>query len=88
MKLVQLLYQSQVNHNDDICLQLQNLDVPAELVSKGYGSFAIPPLNEGIFYKGKSDQTHMSGQLFPQPIKFDGSEIKERCDYLLGDNHD
>ena len=28
----------------------------------------------------------MSGQLFPQPIKFDGSEIKERCDYLLGDN--
>ena len=61
-------------------------DVPAELVAKGYGSFAIPPLNEGIFYKGKSDQTHMSGQLFPQPIKFDGSEIKERCDYLLGDN--
>ena len=28
----------------------------------------------------------MSGQLFPQPIKFNGNDIKERCDYLLGDN--
>ena len=49
-------------------------DVPAELVAKGYGSFAIPPLNEGVFYNGKSDQKHMSGQLFPQPIKFEGNE--------------
>jgi hypothetical protein len=61
-------------------------DVPAELVAKGYGSFAIPPLSEGVFYNGKSDQKHMSGQLFPQPIKFNENEIKERCDYLLGNS--
>ncbi len=60
-------------------------DVPAELVAKGYGSFIIPPLNEGIFYEGKSNSESMSGQLFPQPVKIDDSEVIERCDFLLGD---
>ena len=60
-------------------------DVPAELVAKGYGSFIIPPLDEGIFYEGKSDSESMSGQLFPQPVKIDDGEITERCDFLLGD---
>ena len=60
-------------------------DVPAELVAKGYGSFIIPPLDEGIFYEGKSDSESMSGQLFPQPVKIDEGEITERCDFLLGD---
>ena len=27
----------------------------------------------------------MSGQLFPQPVKFNDGEITERCDFLLGD---
>ncbi len=60
-------------------------EVPAELVAKGYGSFIIPPLDEGIFYEGKSDSESMSGQLFPQPVKIDEGEITERCDFLLGD---
>ncbi len=60
-------------------------EVPAELVAKGYGSFIIPPLNEGIFYEGKSDSKSMSGQLFPQPIKTINGKVTERCDYLLGD---
>ena len=60
-------------------------DVPAELVAKGYGSFIIPPLDEGIFYEGKSNPESMSGQLFPQPVKIDDGEVIERCDFLLGD---
>ena len=60
-------------------------DVPAELVAKGYGSFIIPPLDEGIFYEGKSNSESMSGQLFPQPVKIDDGEVIERCDFLLGD---
>jgi 2-polyprenyl-6-methoxyphenol hydroxylase-like FAD-dependent oxidoreductase len=59
-------------------------DVPAELVAKGYGSFIIPPLDEGIFYEGKSNPESMSGQLFPQPVKIDDGEVIERCDFLLG----
>ena len=60
-------------------------DVPAELVAKGYGSFIIPPLDEGIFYEGKSNFESMSGQLFPQPVKIADGEVIERCDFLLGD---
>ena len=60
-------------------------DVPAELVAKGYGSFIIPPLDEGIFYEGKSNSESMSGQLFPQPVKIDDGEVIERCDFVLGD---
>ena len=59
-------------------------DVPDELVSKGYGSFIIPPLDEGIFYKGKSNSEILSGQLFPQPIKYIEDKISKRCDDLLG----
>ena len=55
------------------------------MVAKGYGSFIIPPLDEGIFYEGKSNPESMSGQLFPQPVKIDDGEIRERCDILLGD---
>ena len=60
-------------------------DVPEELVAKGYGSFIIPPLDEGIFYEGKSNPDSMSGQLFPQPVKIDDGEVIERCDFVLGD---
>jgi len=60
-------------------------DVPPELVAKGYGSFIIPPLDEGIFFKGKSNAESMSGQLFPQPVKISDGNVTERCDYLLGD---
>lgn len=61
-------------------------DVPSELVTKAYGSFVIPPLREGIFFNGKSDPTTMSGELFPQPVKYVDDQVAERCDYLLGDN--
>jgi 3-(3-hydroxy-phenyl)propionate hydroxylase len=60
-------------------------DVPPELVAKGYGSFIIPPLDKGIFFKGKSNAESMSGQLFPQPVKISNGDVTERCDYLLGD---
>jgi hypothetical protein len=60
-------------------------DVPPELVAKGYGSFIIPPLDEGIFFKGKSNAESMSGQLFPQPVKISHGDVTERYDYLLGD---
>lgn len=61
-------------------------DVPPELVMKGYASFVIPPLDEGIFFKGKSDPSNMSGELFPQPVKYIDEQVAERCDYLLGNN--
>ena len=61
-------------------------DVPLELVAKGYGSFVIPPLDEGIFYLGKSNPDSMTGDLFPQPVLYSEGLVQERCDYLLGDN--
>ena len=58
--------------------------VPKELVAKGYGSFVLPNLQEGLFYKGKADETTGAGQLFPQPIKIKEGVISERLDSLLG----
>ena len=42
--------------------------VPSDLVDKGYGSFIIPNLLEGLFYKGKANKSKHSGEIFPQPI--------------------
>ena len=58
--------------------------VPKELVAKGYGSFVLPNLQEGLFYKGKADETTGAGQLFPQPIKIKEGVISQRLDGLLG----
>jgi len=60
-------------------------DVPAELVTKGYGSFILPNLDEGLFYGGKADETMTSGQIFPQISSYRDGLIEERKDYLLGD---
>jgi 2-polyprenyl-6-methoxyphenol hydroxylase-like FAD-dependent oxidoreductase len=60
-------------------------DVPAELVTKGYGSFILPNLDEGLFYGGKADETMASGQIFPQISSYRDGLIEERKDYLLGD---
>ena len=58
--------------------------VPQELVAKGYGSFVLPDLQEGLFYQRKVDPTMGAGQLLPQPLKMDNGEISERLDVLLG----
>ena len=58
--------------------------VPQELVAKGYGSFVLPDLQEGLFYQGKADQSKGAGQLLPQPVKMENGEISERLDILLG----
>ena len=62
----------------------QPSDVPQELIDRGYGSFALPPLKNGILYKGKSDRTSLSGSIFPQPLRMEGMECIERLDALLG----
>ena len=59
-------------------------DVPQELVDRGYGSFSLPPLEKGLFYKGYSDTDSMAGNLFPQPLSMEGIMCKERLDSLLG----
>jgi 3-(3-hydroxy-phenyl)propionate hydroxylase len=59
-------------------------DVPQELVDRGYGSFSLPPLEKGLFYKGYSDTESMAGNLFPQPLSMEGIMCKERLDSLLG----
>ena len=59
---------------------------PKELVKKGYGSFSIPPLKEGILYNGSSSKNTMAGYIFPQPLLMEGLECKERLDDLLGNN--
>ena len=60
-------------------------DVPKELVKKGYGSFVIPPLNEGIFYGGKANSSMGSGSLFPQPTLIKDGLIISRKDDLFGE---
>ena len=62
----------------------QPSDVPQELIDRGYGSFALPPLQNGILYKGKSDRTSMAGSIFPQPLRMEGMICSERLDTLLG----
>ena len=59
-------------------------DVPQELLDKGYGSYSLPPLDDGILYKGKSDNKRMVGFHFPQPLLMEGSKCKERYDHILG----
>ncbi len=58
--------------------------VPQELVAKGYGSFVLPDLEEGLFYKGKADQAMGAGQLIPQLIEMKNGEISKRLDNLFG----
>ena len=62
----------------------QPSDVPQELIDRGYGSFALPPLQNGILFRGKSDNTSMAGSIFPQPLRMEGMECHERLDALLG----
>ena len=62
----------------------QSSDVPQELIDRGYGSFTLPPLENGILYKGKSDTTSLAGSIFPQPLRMEGMECCERLDALLG----
>ena len=68
----------------DAVARNQPSDVPQELIDRGYGSFALPPLQNGILYKGKSDRTSMAGSIFPQPLRMEGMECIERLDALLG----
>jgi len=58
--------------------------VPKELVAKGYGSFVLPNLDEGLFYGGKADDSMNAGQLFPQPVMYKDNEVVERNDEILG----
>ena len=60
-------------------------DVPSELVAKGYGSFILPNLDEGLFYGGKADDSMAAGQFFPQIASYKDGLIEEHQDYLLGD---
>ena len=52
--------------------------VPSDLVDKGYGSFIIPNLLEGLFYKGKANKSKHSGEIFPQPILYRNKKIYKR----------
>ena len=58
--------------------------VPKELVAKGYGSFVLPNLDEGLFYGGKADDEMNAGQLFPQPMLYKNNEVFKRNDEILG----
>ena len=49
--------------------------VPDVLVAKGYGSFVLPGLDEGLFYGGKADESMNSGHLFPQPLIYKNNEV-------------
>ena len=60
--------------------------VPSDLVDKGYGSFIIPNLLEGLFYKGKANKSKHSGEIYPQPILYRNKKIYKRLDHLLGKN--
>ena len=60
--------------------------VPSDLVDKGYGSFIIPNLLEGLFYRGKANKSKHSGEIFPQPILYRNKKIYKRLDHLLGKN--
>ena len=58
--------------------------VPQELVKRGYGSFTLPDLKEGLFFDGKANEEMKSGTLFPQPIRYLDKKIDARLDSLLG----
>ena len=58
--------------------------VPKELIKKGYGSFILPDLKEGLFFGGVADEEMKSGTLFPQPIQYSNKKIDVRLDRLLG----
>ena len=60
-------------------------EVPKELVAKGYGSFVLPNLDEGLFYGGKAVDSMAAGQLFPQIVVYEDGAISERKDCLFGD---
>ena len=60
-------------------------EVPKELVAKGYGSFVLPNLDEGLFYGGKALDSMAAGQLFPQIVVYEDGAISERKDCLFGD---
>ncbi len=60
-------------------------DVPQELVAKGYGSFVLPNLDEGLFFEGKAKESMAAGQLFPQIVVYKDGEIMERRDDLFGE---
>ena len=59
-------------------------DVPEELVAKGYGSFILPNLDEGLFFGGKALDSMAAGQIFPQIVLYKDGVIEERKDHLLG----
>jgi len=60
--------------------------VPDVLVAKGYGSFVLPGLDEGLFYGGKADESMNSGHLFPQPLIYKNNEVFKREDEILGNS--
>ena len=59
-------------------------NVPQELVASGYGSFITPNLEEGLFFKGKANDSMGSGQLLPQPIENKDQKIIKRFDDIFG----
>ena len=59
-------------------------EVPEELVAKGYGSFVLPNLDNGLFYGGKANDSMMAGQLFPQPVIYKNNKVINRHDEILG----
>jgi len=59
-------------------------EVPRELVAKGYGSFVLPNLSNGLFFGGKANETMHSGEIFPQPLQYHNSKIVKRMDHILG----
>ena len=59
-------------------------EVPKELVAKGYGSFVLPNLSNGLFFGGKANEKMHSGEIFPQPLQYHNSKIVKRMDHILG----
>ena len=59
-------------------------EVPKELVAKGYGSFVLPDLDEGLFFGGKADDSMQAGQLFPQPVIYKNNKVVSRNDEIFG----
>ena len=61
-------------------------EVPKDLVEKGYGSFILPNLLQGLFFGGKANETMHSGEIFPQPVLYHNKKIVKRMDHILGSN--
>ena len=61
-------------------------EIPEEVINRGYGSFRIPGLEKGILFNQSSCNNPLIGELFPQPIQFHNTKIKERNDKILGDD--